>query len=370
MELSLEERFAAIFQNMQSKRHNIDRSKISLETALLSDYFVRRLEPRVIEEFLGNGNIRMLLVQDFLSRFGIKNVFDLTSNQYFANLINFSEEVAHIHISSIAKKIKELDYTVKYDLNYKYVLLARAYQALLTEDHSKYLVSTASDSEDLKAIVLIDMLLPRLETHKGREILDKELNLEQKALFFLKEYLVLWLNSFVGHFTREVEKYEAYLHSTEYNKKLKGVTAILEARNASFIGSIVGRFKLSVPLELFPTIDVSKIGLVKELYNKLQKLCTTAESYLLCATAESSSFSKIIRETNFAVTVTYLYRQATNLKKRLLQAVANRKDYIEKSLIVLSSERNIYKPLVKTKKGELFDKLIEDYRKKASYFTL
>ena len=73
MDLSLEEKFAKIFKDVQPKRHPIDRSMISLDDALLADYFVENLRPSVIEQHLTEGKRKLMVVHDFLVKYQIAN---------------------------------------------------------------------------------------------------------------------------------------------------------------------------------------------------------------------------------------------------------------------------------------------------------
>ena len=169
----------SIFSKSSSKKKNIDRN-LTITDSLILDYMIDNINDENLIKILNKDkDIKLLILEDYyLNFYKNDNILDRSDISFLC------EKLKNITPTSLKKreKISTLDFSYKVDSN----LVAIAYLKFINNELLKSLIKTASDKNDLKALLFLDTICSCIK--RDDIINDNKLNLEQKAIMFAKEY--------------------------------------------------------------------------------------------------------------------------------------------------------------------------------------
>jgi hypothetical protein len=160
-----------------------------------------------------------------------KKIIELLNNNEPTELVDYcTSQLAKKNPNRHKKKEKEFDPLLKYCNDINSEIFCKKYIELLNNNEIKGMITDSFDMNDLKSLIFMDYLLPMIDENYSSEIINSELNPEQKALNFAKEYQIyLEINKLHKIFSNLNDKTKnfqnTFLNSIEYSKleKLRGL---------------------------------------------------------------------------------------------------------------------------------------------------
>lgn len=163
-----------------------------IEDNITLNYFLDNLKKEIIKEKVDFADLRNIILSDYYLKFNKKDkkeIIQLLNKQDSNALIDYCalgliEKEKHRY----NKRPKVFDPLLKYCNNMNVEILYTSYMQLLKHDEIKSLIKQSYDINDLKAIIFMDVLMPMLDKAHLEKIINSELNPEQKALEFARQY--------------------------------------------------------------------------------------------------------------------------------------------------------------------------------------
>ena len=165
-----------------------------IEDAIILNYFIDNLKKEVIKEKIDLVDLRNLVSADYYLGFNKKD------RKEIIQLLNKQDSNALIDYCTLGlikkekhrynKRPKLFDSFLNYRNDMNVEILSASYMDLLKNNEIKNLIKQSYDIKDLKAIIFMDILMPVLDESYSKQIINSELNPEQKALEFAKAYQV------------------------------------------------------------------------------------------------------------------------------------------------------------------------------------
>jgi len=188
----LEERVKLIVKN-----HDIKYKRFSdiIEQDLITNYFLDKLKDDTVISSFPENKIKFLIASDYYLRFRSndkKKVKNLLKKISFDNLIDyFTFNLIDKDIRRYKKQTKNINPLLEYRLDINSEIVSKEYINMLNNNNKlKNVIKQSYDIKDLKAIIFMDVLMPMLDKAHLEKIINSELNPEQKALEFAKEYQI------------------------------------------------------------------------------------------------------------------------------------------------------------------------------------
>jgi hypothetical protein len=187
----LEERIKSITSTIKP-----DFKRISdiIEDNIILNYFLDNLKKEVIKEKVDFTDLRNIISADYYLKFNKKDkkeIIHLLNKQDSNVLIDYCTlGLTKKEKKGYNKRPKVFDSLLKYYNNMNVEILSTSYMQLLKHNETKNLIKQSYNIKDLKAIIFMDILLPFLDESYSKQIINSNINPEQKALEFAKSYLV------------------------------------------------------------------------------------------------------------------------------------------------------------------------------------
>ncbi|MBU1205187.1 MAG: hypothetical protein KKE93_04745 [Nanoarchaeota archaeon] len=165
-----------------------------IEDNVILNYFIDNLKKEVTQRDINFADLRNIISCDYYLRFNKKDKKEIIQ------LLNKQDSNALIDYCTLGlikkekrrynKKPSVSNPFLKYCNDMNVEILSTSYIGLLKNNEIKSLIKQSHDIKDLKAIIFMDVLMPMLDKAHLEKIINSELNPEQKALEFAKEYQI------------------------------------------------------------------------------------------------------------------------------------------------------------------------------------
>jgi len=187
----LEERIKSIADTIKP---DFERISDVVEDDIILNYFLDNLKKEVTQGNFHFADLKNVILSDYYLRFNKKNKKEIIQ------LLNKQDSNALIDYCTLGligkekprynKKPKVFDPLLRYCNDMNIEIFSRGYMGLLNHNEPKSLINQSHNINDLKAIIFMDVLMPVLDKSHSNQIINSELNPEQKALGFAKEYQI------------------------------------------------------------------------------------------------------------------------------------------------------------------------------------
>ena len=165
-----------------------------IEDNIILNYFLDNLKKEVIKEKVDFADLRSLISADYYLGFnkkGEKEIIQLLNKKDSNALIDYCTlGLIKKEKHGYNKRPELFDSFLNYRNDMNVEILSTSYIKLLKHNEIKNLIKQSYDIKDLKAIIFMDILLPFLDESYSKQIINSNINPEQKALEFAKGYLV------------------------------------------------------------------------------------------------------------------------------------------------------------------------------------